>query len=429
VSPLLTDLYELTMAAGYFEAGKTRETATFEFAIRRLPENRDFILIAGLPQAVEYLENLAFQPGEIDYLRGLPQFARVSSAFFDFLRDFRFTGDLFAAPEGTPLFGGEPVLYVRAPIVEAQIVETYLLAMVTFQSLVATKAAHVVKAAAGRDVVEFGTRRAHTAETGALGARAAYIGGCAGTSNALAGYRFGIPVMGTAAHSWVMAFAGESEAFRQLQKTLGSEVVQLVDTYDTLEGVRRVAALGEPLRGIRLDSGDLLQLSRQARAILDAAGLTGTRIMASGDLDEHRIAELVAAGAPIDSFGVGTQLATSADAPALASVYKLVELDVGGIKRYAAKLSADKATLPGAKQLFRLADHDLLARSGECGSGEPLIRPLMIGGRLAAPLPDLQAARKRAAGSLAALDLAGPRRIERSPELEALIGRTRISLA
>ena len=210
---LLTDLYELTMAAGYFETGKTEEVATFELAIRRLPPHRNFVLAAGLPQVVDYLLNLSFAAEEIDYLRELAQFRNAPPAFFDYLRRFRFTGDLFAVPEGTPLFAGEPLLTIRAPIIEAQIPETYLLAAVTFQTLIATKAARMVEAAGGRPVIEFGTRRAHTPEAGVLGARAAYIGGCAGTSNALAGFRYGIPVMGTAAHSWVMSFAARSGGF------------------------------------------------------------------------------------------------------------------------------------------------------------------------------------------------------------------------
>ena len=367
---LLTDLYELTMAAGYFEAGKVQEQATFEFTIRRLPAHRNFVVAAGLPQAVDYLLNLGFSPGEIEYLRGLAQFREVSPAFFDYLREFRFTGDLFAVPEGTPLFAGEPVLVIRAPIIEAQIPETYLLSAITFQSLIATKAARMAEAAQGRAVVEFGTRRAHTPEAGVLAGRAAYLGGCAGTSNTLAGFRYGIPVMGTAAHSWVMSFPGELEAFRHLQRVLGPQTIQLVDTYDTLEGTRRAASLGRPLWGIRIDSGNFVALSKAARGILDEAGLHDAKIMVSGDLDEYRIRDLLAAGAPVDAFGVGTQLATSADAPNMGAIYKLVEVDISGIKRFTAKLSAEKISIPGAKQVFRDEARDVVARMGECGRGE-----------------------------------------------------------
>ncbi|MBZ5582274.1 MAG: nicotinate phosphoribosyltransferase [Acidobacteriia bacterium] len=432
---LLTDLYELTMAAGYFEAGKAEEKATFELTIRRLPEHRNYVIAAGLPQVVDYLLNLSFSAEEIDYLRGLPQFRGVSGAFFDYLRSFRFTGDLFAVPEGTPLFAGEPALGIRAPIIEAQIPETYLLAAITFPTLIASKAARSVEAAAGRPVVEFGTRRAHTAEAGVLGARAAFIGGCAGTSNTLAGFRYGIPVMGTAAHSWVMSFPGELEAFRQLQRVLGESTVQLIDTYDPIEGARRAAQAGRPMWGVRLDSGDHLGVSRQVRAILDEAGLRDAKIMASGDLDEYRIRDLLAAGAPIDAFGVGTQLATSGDAPSMGAIYKLVEVDIHGIKRFTAKFSEDKISVPGAKQVFRDVGRDVIARSGECGKGEALLRPVILGGRLVEPLPALEQARRRAADSLAALapslrqlEVAEPRAVIYSRELRMLIEQTRRNL-
>jgi nicotinate phosphoribosyltransferase len=310
-----------------------------------------------------------------------------------------------------------------------------VLSTIAFQSMIATKAARTVEAAAGRGVVEFGTRRAHTPEAGVLGARAAYIGGCAGTSNTLAGYRFGIPVMGTAAHSWVMSFCSEKEAFRQLQRVLGEAAVQLIDTYEPLEGARRVAQGGSPLAGVRLDSGDFLALSRQVREILDAGGLPEAKIMASGDLDEYRIRELVKAGAPIDSFGVGTQLATSADAPNLSAVYKLVELEISGIHRYTAKYSEDKPSYPGAKQVFRDTARDVIARSGECGKGEALLRPVILGGRLVEPLPTLGQARRRAAECLSKLppalrqlETGEPWPVIFSRELRELIERTRHNL-
>jgi nicotinate phosphoribosyltransferase len=408
---LLTDFYQLTMAAGYFQAAKAQERATFELFVRRLPHNRNFILAAGLEQAVEYLLNLRFTSEEIAYLRGLPQFRRTRTEFFEMLADLRFTGDLFAVPEGTPMFAGEPFLTLRAPLVEAQIAETYLLSTIGFQSLIATKAARVVKAALGREVVEFGTRRAHSPEAGVLAGRAAYIGGCAGTSNAEAGLRYQLPVFGTASHAWVMSFAAEREAFEQLQKLLGENTVYLIDTYDTLEGARRAAALGPPLWGVRLDSGNLVELAPAVRAILDGAGLRDAKIMATGDLNEFKIHELVAAGAPIDLFGVGTELSTSADAPSLGVVYKMVEVD----SRFTLKLSDDKATLPGAKQVFRYADHDLLARSSECpscpgGKGgeldagvEALLHPVILQGRLLEPLPTTAQIRRHAAECLGKL--------------------------
>jgi nicotinate phosphoribosyltransferase len=427
------------MAAGYFEAGKTQERATFELFIRRLPHNRKFILAAGLEQAAEYLLNFQFTPEEIAYLRGLPQFARTRREFFDMLAELRFTGDLFAVPEGTPLFPDEPFLTVRAPLIEAQIPETYLLATIGYQSLIATKAARVVKAAMGRSVIEFGTRRAHSPEAGVFAGRAAYIGGCAGTSNTETGLRFGVPVFGTAAHSWVMSFASERDSFEQLQKLLGENTVYLIDSYDTIEGARKAASLGRPLWGVRLDSGNLVELAPAVRQILDAAGLEDAKIMATGDLNEYKITELVAAQAPIDVFAVGTELATSADAPSLGVVYKMVELEHGGDRRYTAKLSEDKHTLPGSKQIFRFAGHDVLARSSECftcgdgGDGEALQQPVILGGKLVEPLPTAEQARKHAAECLARLpapcqSLFEGReswRVELSPELAQLTEQVR----
>jgi nicotinate phosphoribosyltransferase len=398
---LLTDLYELTMAAGYFAAAMQHDTGTFEFTIRRLPRNRDFVVTAGLHRAVEYLLNLRFEAEEIAYLRGLENFRKASPAFWDYLASFRFTGDVFAVPEGTVLYEGQPVLNIRAPLIEAQIPETYLLSAITFETLIASKAARIAHAAEGRDVIEFGTRRAHTPEAGVLAARASYIGGCAGTSNVLAGYRFGIPVTGTAAHSWVMSFESEAAAFAELQRLLGDRTVQLIDTYDPVEGARVAASLGKPLWGVRLDSGDLLPLSREVRRILDNAGLGDTKIMASGDLDETRIASIVAAGAPIDAFGVGTELATSGDAPSMGAIYKLVEIERNGETRYTAKHSTDKQTLPGAKQLFRYPEYDLLALQSECAGGaEAMLKPLIIGGNLIEPLPSVEEVRHRALASL-----------------------------
>ena len=406
---LLTDLYQLTMAAGYFEAGKTHEIATFELFFRRLPRYRNYVMAAGLAQAVDYLLNLKFTAEEIDYLRGLPQFRRISGDFFDALRDLRFTGDLFAMPEGTPIFANEPFLTIRAPLMEAQIAETYLLAAIGFQSLVATKASRIVEVAGGRAVVDFGARRAHSPEAGVLAGRASYIGGCIGTSNTETGFRYGIPVFGTAAHSWVQSFPSEMEAFERLQRLLGDATAYLIDTYDTIEGARAAAALGRPLWGVRLDSGNLVELSREVRKILDDAGLKNAKIMATSDLNEYKILEYAAAGAPIDAFGVGTDLATSADSPSLGVVYKLVELN----GRFTAKFSEDKHTLPGAKQVFRFAAHDVIARSWEClgcGAGEEeakaLLRPVMLGGQLIEPLPTAQAARDYAADCIKRLPIA-----------------------
>ena len=405
---LLTDLYQLTMAAGYFESGKAKEVATFELFFRHLPRYRNFVLAAGLEQAVEYLQNLRFEEEEIRYLQTLPQFQRVSPAFFDALRALHFSGDLFAIAEGTPIFAGEPFLTVRAPLMEAQIAETYLLATVGFQSLIATKAARMVEVAGGRAVVDFGTRRAHSPEAGVLAGRASYIGGCVGTSNTETGFRYGIPVFGTAAHSWIQAFETEREAYQRLQNLLGDATVYLIDTYNTVEGAKLAASLGKPVWGVRLDSGNLVELSRAVRKILDDAGLQDVKIMATSDLNEYKILEFAAARAPIDAFGVGTDLATSTDSPNLGVVYKLVELD----GRFTAKFSEDKHTLPGGKQVFRFDGHDVIGCSWEClgcGADEPqaraLLRPVILHGRLIEPLPDLKTTRQHAAESIKRLPI------------------------
>jgi nicotinate phosphoribosyltransferase len=428
---LLTDLYQLTMAAGYFESAKAAEVATFELFFRHLPRYRNFVLAAGLEQVVDYLQNLHFEEEEIRYLRSLPQFQRVSPGFFEALRSLRFTGDLFAIAEGTPIFAGEPFLTVRAPLIEAQIVETYLLATVGFQSLIATKAARMVEVAGGRAVVDFGTRRAHSPEAGVLAGRASYIGGCVGTSNTETGFRYGIPVFGTAAHSWIQAFETEREAYQRLQNLLGDATVYLIDTYNTVEGAKLAASLGRPVWGVRLDSGNLVELSRAVRKILDEAGLEDVKIMATSDLNEYKILEFAAARAPIDAFGVGTDLATSTDSPNLGVVYNLVELD----GRVTAKFSEDKHTFPGAKQVFRFDGHDVIACSWEClgcGHDEPqarvLLRPVMLRGKLIEPLPDVSAARRNAAESIKRLptairslfDTDQHYRVEHSPALTNL---------
>jgi nicotinate phosphoribosyltransferase len=431
MSALNTDLYQLTMAAGYFAAGKMDELATFEITIRRLPENRNFLLAAGLQQAVEYLRNLQFKPEEVEYLRTLPQLAKAPEEFFDFVLNLRFTGELSAAPEGTAIFANEPLAIVRAPLLEAQIVETYLLTTFAFQTLIASKAARCVSAAQGRPVVEFGSRRAHGPEAGILAGRAAYLAGCLGTSNAEAGRRFGIPVFGTAAHAWTMAFPSEEESFRALQELLGENTVFLVDTYDTVEGTQLAAKIGKPMWGVRIDSGDLVALARKVRRILDDAGLSDVKIFATNDLNEFKVAEMLAAGAPIDAFGIGTQLATSFDAPALSAVYKMVELRRGAEIYYTAKFSDEKKTLPGAKQIYRFPDHDIVALSSECRTdfmgAEPLLRPVIYGGELVEPLPTLAEARSTAAGAIAALpaplrslDVVDPYRVEVSERLTDL---------
>jgi nicotinate phosphoribosyltransferase len=428
---LNTDLYELTMAAGYFAAGKIRDIATFELSVRRLPAQRNFLVTAGLEQVVDYLTGLHFEEDEIEYLRSLRQFANVPAEFFSFLRDLRFTGDLFAMPEGTPAFAGEPILIVRAPLIEAQLIETYLLSSIAYQTTIASKAARCVLAAKGRSIVEFGSRRAHSPEAGPLAGRAAYLAGCSGTSNAEAGMRYGVPVFGTAAHSWVMSFPDEETSFRALQNLLGETTVYLVDTYDPIEGTRLAIRLGRPIWGVRLDSGDLAAQGKEIRRLLNEAGLSDVKIMATNDLNERKILALLDAGAPIDAFGVGTELATSADAPSLSAVYKLVELRSGNAHTYTAKYSEDKSTLPGAKQIYRCAGHDLITLYTDCepeSQGEPLLQPVLVAGVLAEPYPALEDLRAGAGNAIAKLP-PSLLSLEPVPEYPVKIGGPLLKLA
>src|SRR5256886_3296420 len=350
------------MAAAYFENG-FRATASFELFVRSLPPQRGYLLAAGLEQALDFLEDVRFQPEDISFLRRHSAFAHVSDAFFDYLKTFRFTGEVWAVPEGTPIFSEEPLLRVTGPIIEAQIAETFLLSTLTFQTMIASKAARVVAAAEGRGVVEFGSRRAHGPEAGVLAARAAYIGGCTGTSNVNAGARFGIPTFGTLAHSFVIAYSDEEEAFRRFQQFFPDHSVLLVDTYDTLSAIEKIIHSGLRPKSVRLDSGDLGALSSQGRRRLGQAGLTETPLVACGDADEVGIVGLLARGAQIDAFGVGTALATSKDAPALGGGYKLVDVDLGQGPAGRAKLSNDKTTYPGRKQVFRLPNCDASSRA------------------------------------------------------------------
>ena len=400
-SGLLTDLYELTMAAGYLGTGFDAR-ATFELFVRTLPPRRNYLVAAGLDQALDFLENVRFSDEEIAYARNLPVFAHTGGDFFDYLAQFRFSGDVWAMPEGTVFFPGEPVLRVTAPIMEAQIVETFLLATINFQTMIASKAARITQAAGERDVIEFGTRRAHGIESGVLAARAAVIGGCQGTSNVAAGHQFGIPVYGTQAHSWIMAFEDEAEAFQRFLDIFPDHAVLLVDTYDVRAAVEKIIFAGRKPRGIRLDSGDLAADSAWARARLNEVGWKDAIVFASGDLDEDRISSLLAEGAKIDGFGVGTALVTSSDSPTLGVIYKLVEIEMGGEVRSAAKFSAAKVTYPGRKQVYRFRHldgnfaHDVIGLVGENFPGaEALLDPVMVGGKRSVPRTDLKAARAR----------------------------------
>jgi nicotinate phosphoribosyltransferase len=425
---LFTDLYELTMAASYFAHG-CNGTATFELFVRSLPETRNFLVACGLDDVLAYLETLRFSPPAIDHLAGLGMFA---DDFLRFLADLRFTGEVRALPEGEVVFAGEPILEVTAPLIEAQIVETFLINQIAFQTMVASKAARVAIACGDRTFVDFSARRDHGIDAAMKVARASAVGGARATSLVEAGRHYGLPVTGTMAHSYVMAFADEVEAFRAYARDFPANAVFLVDTYDTIEGARRAALVARELegqgvhvRGVRLDSGDLGALAPRVRAILDDAGLVGVEILASGDLDEYRIADLVADGAPIDAFGVGTRMGTSHDHPSLGAVYKLVE-DEGGPK---AKLSEGKITMPGRKQVHRFADHDVLGLAGETvEGGRPLLERVMVDGRVVGPAADVSELRQRCRAAVDALPAAQrelaaaePYEVRVSDELRSLV--------
>jgi nicotinate phosphoribosyltransferase len=401
----VTDLYELTMIAGYFASGIADRSATFELFVRKMPANRAYLVFAGLEQALGDLLRLAFKPEQIESIRRWPIFQTVDPAILDSIARLRFEGDVWAVPEGTVVFPGETLLRVTAPLAQAQWVETFLVASLAYPTLVASKAARMVQVACGRPLYEFGARRGHGPHAGFLAARAAYLAGFAGTSHVEAARMLDIPASGTMAHSWVQAFPSEPAAFAAFARVFGPSATLLVDTYDTLDGVRNAAAIEGPIQAIRIDSGDLEDLSRRSRAILDEAGRTGVKIMASGDLDEYRIARLVESGAPVDGFGVGTELITSRDAPALGMVYKLVELDGQG----KFKLSPAKRTYPMAKQVFRRRDAagrfagDYVTRANESAEGEPLLVPVVRAGRFVNPLPTLDSIRERCREQLNAL--------------------------
>lgn len=405
---LVTDLYQLSMAAGYFDQ-KMQDTATFELFVRNLPQNRSYLVTAGLEQVLHYLTHIRFSTESIQFLRQLPLFGKVSHAFFEYLKHFTFSGTVYALPEGTIAFADEPLLRVTAPIIETQIVETYLLSTVNFQTSVATKASRIVSAAKGREVIDFGTRRAHGPQAGVLAARASFIGGCKGTSNVFASHELNIPSAGTIAHSWVMAFENEQDSFCKFHEIFPDNTILLIDTYDTLTGAKHAAKLGKHLKGVRIDSGNLLTLSKEVRNILDAEGLHHVKIVASGDLNEYLIEELVNNGAPIDSFGVGTEMVTSKDAPALGGIYKLVEQEHNGKSITRMKLSKDKVTYPCKKQVYRTLDEngnykkDIIGLDGENIGGTPLLLPVMKNGKTCCRLPSIRDVQDTASDNVARL--------------------------
>lgn len=411
-SALLTDLYMLTMLQGFFHEGM-EGTATYEFFVRDLPPERGFLVAAGLEQVLEYLETVRFNKQELEWLAST---GRFDPDFIDYLGNFRFQGDVHAMPEGTVFFPNEPILRVTAPIPQAQFVETRVINLLHFQTLIASKAVRCVLAAPGKLLVDFGLRRAHGAEAGLLAARAAYLGGFGGTATVLAGKLYDIPIFGTMAHSFIQAHTSEAAAFESFAHAQPNNVVLLIDTYDTEAGAQtvvelapRLTAQGIAVKGVRLDSGDLADHAHKVRAILDGGGLADTTIFSSGNLDEHQLHELLKAGAPIDGFGVGTRLDTSADAPYLDCAYKLVEY--GGHPRR--KRSEGKATWPGRKQVYRcyedredqLMKADVITTEADPQTGEPLIQPVMKDGQRLRPLESLRTARERAAQQVAQLPL------------------------
>ncbi|MBN1382141.1 MAG: nicotinate phosphoribosyltransferase [Deltaproteobacteria bacterium] len=390
-SPLLTDLYQLTMLQAYLNSG-IRQQAAFEFFVRTLPENRNFLTACGLETFLDYLEGMRFSPTELIYMKGT---GRFSSDLIDYLEQFQFTGDVYAMPEGTVFFTDEPIIRVVAPICEAQLVETRLINMVQFETLIASKAARCVIAADGRaSLIDFGVRRAHGAEAGLLAARASYIAGFIGTSTVLANAFYGIPIFGTMAHSFIEAHDSEEAAFIDFCLANPQNTTLLIDTYDTPNGCRKavevakiLAEKGIRVQRVRLDSGDILALSKEVRQILDQAGYRDIEIFVSGNMDEFIIEDLLTSGAPINGFGVGTKMDTSADAPYLECAYKLTEY----ADRPRMKKSSGKVSLPGRKQVFRSYEKgrmtgDVITVEGDSLAGTPLIEQVMVGGnRLAKP--------------------------------------------
>ncbi|MBT8419856.1 MAG: nicotinate phosphoribosyltransferase [Gammaproteobacteria bacterium] len=403
---LFTDLYELTMVQAYFEERMT-DIAVFSLFVRRLPARRNFLLACGLDTVLRFLENLRFSDTDIAYLASTGQF---SDRFLVWLRDFRFTGDVHAVPEGTPIFANEPILEIVAPLPQAQIIETFLMNQIHLQTMFASKARRVVTAAKGRPVIDFGSRRIHGIDAALKAARAFYIAGISGTSNVLAGKQYGLPIAGTMAHSYIQAHGDEASAFYAFA-TLYPDTVLLIDTYDTLTGVRNVIDLKKRLgkdfliKAVRIDSGDLLVLSQAVRRALDEANLREVEIFVSGGLDEDAITDLVSSHAPIDGFGVGTEMGVSGDAPSLDIVYKLCQYAGQG----RLKLSPGKSVLPGRKQVFRIAEgeqdvRDVIARADEDLPGRPLLAPVMAEGkRLSDEMSDIESVRGHAQSRMSRL--------------------------
>lgn len=399
---LFTDFYELSMAAAYFNSNQKDTIGIFEMFVRKLPKNRSYLVAAGLEQVIYFLINFRFKHDHIEYLRSHKVFNNMSDRFFEYLSELKFTGNLWAIPEGSIVFPNEPILRIEAPIIEAQLVETYLLSVINFQTLIASKASRIVEAAKGRSVIEFGSRRAHGPNAGILAARASIIGGCQGTSNTYAGYKMRIPASGTMAHSFVMNFESEKEAFQAFCDTFPRSTL-LVDTYDPIKAVKIALQKGLEFEGVRIDSGDILSVSKEIRVILDDAGRKSARIMATGDLNEHIIHEIVSEQAPIDYFGVGTELSTSRDDPALNGVYKLVGIRIKsknfkGNKYqtiYKRKKSPGKENFAGPKQVHRLIRNNTLVADiltlddEEVRDGIPMLKQYIKSGSITERLPSI----------------------------------------
>jgi nicotinate phosphoribosyltransferase len=437
---LVTDLYELTMAASYLEHDMN-ETATFSLFVREYPDHRSFFVNAGLEDVLHYLENLALTQEDLDYLDKTGFF---SAEFLSYLENFRFTGDAYALPEGRLFFTDEPILEITGPMIEAQLVETFIINAYNLQSIIATKAARCIHAAGDAGLVDFSLRRTHGIDAGMKAARSSYIAGFTGTSNVMAGKIYGIPIVGTMAHSYITSFDEEIDAFRAFAASFPDNSVMLVDSYDTIEGTKKAAQVGQEmaergqeLSGIRLDSGDMAELSRKARRILDDAGLKNAKIFASGGFDEYKITDVLEKDAAIDAFGVGTKMGVSADAPYFDMAYKLVQY----AGRPVLKLSTGKKTLTSKKQVYRLTgtngdlDHDVIALREDSMEGEPLLKPVMKSGKITADFPTLSEIREKFLKEFSHLpgkykSLRNPDHypVHLSPHMEELQKRTEINI-
>lgn len=428
---MLTDLYQITMNAAYHDNNKD-DMATFDLFVRKLPEDWEYFIVAGIEEAIDYATNIKFEQSDIEYLASQNLFKKE---YLEFLKDFKFEGDIYAIKEGTPIAPNTPILRVTAKRTQSQFLETTLLNIINYQTMIASKASRIVNAAQGKNIVDFGLRRAQGEDAAMKGARAAYIAGAVGTSNVAAGKEYGVPISGTHAHSYVMSYPTELEAFRSYVKTFPDHSTLLIDTYDTLQGARNAAIVakeleehGHKLKAVRLDSGDLIGDSEKVREILDSEGLNYVKIIATNDLNEYKIAEHLAKGAKIDAYGVGTEMITAKPVAAISGVYKIVE-DTDGAK---IKLSEGKKTYPGIKQVYRVEtekgyDHDVLTLDGESTTLKPLLEKVVENGYRLMPKRDLKEIREYCLNEIAKLPEhakrlhANPYELKISAKLEGLV--------